>query len=251
MAEKQLSTQRNLLFLITLVTVLLLLPAAATIAIDADFLRCVTLLQRLEIGNLSSLPPNLHFPSLNGDSSLIINELNSTNYIVSEYYLFGTTSLPYFVIDHSFFNVTLLEPLGTNADPFSAVSYFLKSNGFSVMAAFLDAQLSKEFRNGGNFTIFAPLDSSFRNGIARSMIGDYSRALRKYVVPRRITWRELISLPDKTLLPTLSSNGFIIVTSLWVVPFVNGVQVAVPDMFVSDLVVVHGIYSLLHKQSAI
>ncbi|MED6123967.1 hypothetical protein PIB30_054552 [Stylosanthes scabra] len=170
---------------------------------------------------------------------------NLKHYIVSEHFLYGTISLPFFVIDDSFFNVSLLKPLGTNADPFAAVSYFLKSNGFSVMARFLDAQLSKEFRKGANFTIFAPLDSSFCNGVARNMISDYSRMLRKYVVPRRITWLELISLPDKTLLPTISNGFSIIVTSSWMVPFVNGVQVAVPDIFLSDLVVVHGIYSLL------
>ncbi|MED6172220.1 hypothetical protein PIB30_048008 [Stylosanthes scabra] len=250
MAEKQLSTARNLLFLITLVT-LLLLPASATTTINADVLRYVILLQNLpdSVNVSSTLPRNLHFPTLNRDSSLTINELSPTNYFISENSLFGAVSFPSFAIDDFFFNVSSLpqESLCTDANPFADVSEFLDSNGFSFLATFLDAELSnsKEFRNGAKFTIFAPLDSSFPNVLVMNITA-YSEIFRKHVVPRLITWRDLTRLPEHTLLPTLFSNGFSIrVTSSWRVRFVNGVMVVVPDMYLSDLVVVHGIHSLL------
>ncbi|XP_015971255.1 putative fasciclin-like arabinogalactan protein 20 [Arachis duranensis] len=126
-----------------------------------------------------------------------------------------------------------------------AVARVLKDYGCSCMATFLDAQLSKEYRNGTNFTIFAPLDVAFPEAVKRN-ISDYSSIFRKHVVPRLLTWRDLISLPDNTLLPTLFSNDFSIrVTISWMVRYVNGVLVVVPDMHRSDFVVVHGIRRLL------
>ncbi|RYR04943.1 hypothetical protein Ahy_B06g084758 [Arachis hypogaea] len=94
------------------------------------------------------------------------------------------------------------------------------------MATFLDAQLSKKYRNGTNFTIFAPLDVAFPKAVKRN-ISDYSAIFGKHVVPRLLTWRDLISLPDNTLLPTLFSNDFSIrVTVSWMVRYVNGVLVS-------------------------
>ncbi|XP_057720126.1 putative fasciclin-like arabinogalactan protein 20 [Arachis stenosperma] len=250
MEEKQHSTACNLLYLITYFT-LLLLPTAATTATDINVLRCLILLQRLPIENISSLPPNFIFPTLNRTPPLDVNGFIERNYYVSETSLFPTTSLPYFAIDNSFFNISpvpeisLLEPVRNNADPFAAVARVLKDYGCSCMATFLDAQLSKEYRNGTNFTIFAPLDVAFPEAVKRN-ISYYSAIFRKHVVPRLLTWRDLISLPDNTLLPTLFSNDYSIrVTVSWMVRYVNGVLVVVPDMHRSDFVVVHGIRRLL------
>ncbi|QHO47281.1 hypothetical protein HN51_016672 [Arachis hypogaea] len=188
---------------------------------DINVLLCLIFLQRLQSKTsrlshqTSSFPPSTEPPPLD------VNGFIERNYYVSETSLFSTTSLPYFAIDNSFFNISpvpeisLLEPL------------------------------SKEYRNGTNFTIFAPLDVAFPEAVKRN-ISDYSSIFRKHVVPRLLTWRDLISLPDNTLLPTLFSNDFSIrVTVSWMVRYVNGVLVVVPDMHRSDFVVVHGIRRLL------
>ncbi|XP_057720129.1 putative fasciclin-like arabinogalactan protein 20 [Arachis stenosperma] len=209
--------------------------------------------ERLPLQNLSSLQPNTPLPTLLPNSYLSItssssNKLSLNDVVVSKTPIFDDGSLLLLAID-DFFNSSSLqelesEPARTNAETFAAVTEVLKSHGCSVMATFLDAQLSTEFGDERKFTIFAPLDEAFAvNGVRN--IGDYSTIFRKHVVPKLITWRDLIRLPNESLLPTFSDGFEINVTVSPRMRFLNGVLVAVPDMFRSDLVVVHGIHGLL------
>lgn len=68
------------------------------------------------------------------------------------------------------------------------------------------------------------------------------------MVPKLITWRDLIRLPGGTLLPTLS-DGFVI--RVGVSPrlrLLNGVAVTVPDLYRGASIVVHGVDGLLDKE---
>ncbi|MED6172219.1 hypothetical protein PIB30_048007 [Stylosanthes scabra] len=215
---------------------------------------------RLPLQYLSSLQPNTPLPTLLPNSSLTItfssfNKLSLNDVVVSTTPLFDDGSLLLLEIE-DFFNSSSLqelesEPAPTNAETFAAVTEVLKSNGCSVMASFVDAQLYTEFGDGRKFTIFAPLDEAFAvDAVSLRNISDYSVIFRKHVVPKLIRWRDLIRLPNKTLLPTFSDGFEINVTVSPKRRFLNGVLVAVPDMFRGDLVVVHGIHGLLDSSRA-
>ncbi|KAK7336078.1 hypothetical protein VNO77_16607 [Canavalia gladiata] len=177
--------------------------------------------------------------------SLSPHHLSINNVTVNTTPIFHSPSLLMLSL-HRFFNSSslLLPHSNTQHLVLRTVSDILKSNGCSVTAAFLETLLT-EFTDGAHtkLMVFAPVDESVRN------VNDYYAILRKHVVPRLITWHDLIRLPDETLLPTLSEGFAIRVTVSPRLRLLNGVPVAVPDVYRSNLLVVHRVDRLLDNST--
>ncbi|XP_050380059.1 putative fasciclin-like arabinogalactan protein 20 [Argentina anserina] len=157
-----------------------------------------------------------------------------------------------------FFNLTFLDATTEAPAPspisaisgqphrvFGSVADLLRSRGYSVMAAFLDAQLIG-FNRKTALTLFAPADDAVED-YARNT-SDYSAIFRSHVVPKLLTWRDLVALDDGTMLPTFAEGFTIDVIKMGDVPVLNDVPVAEQDLYQSRFVVVHGINRLLTSQ---
>ena len=130
----------------------------------------------------------------------------------------------------------------SEVESFGLVSDILRSRGYSIMAAFLDAQLAGP-KDQTSLTIFAPVDVAIQEH-ARN-VSDYMLIFRQHVVPRLLSWLDLIKLEDGTVLPTFLKGFEINVTVSGDVPEFNGVQVIFLNMYQSRGLVVHGLNHLL------
>ncbi|KAM5582014.1 putative fasciclin-like arabinogalactan protein 20 [Rosa sericea] len=156
-----------------------------------------------------------------------------------------------------FFNLTFLEaeeapapaPVagisGQPHRPFGSVADLLRSKGCSIMAAFLDAQLIG-FNRKTALTVFAAVDDAVEDYARNS--SDYSAIFRQHVVPRLLTWQDLVALDDGTMLPTFEEGFMINVIKMGDVPVLNDVPVADQDLYQSRFLVVHGVNRLLTSQ---
>ncbi|KAL8267593.1 hypothetical protein R6Q59_004937 [Mikania micrantha] len=123
---------------------------------------------------------------------------------------------------------------------FHDASNALISRGYSVMASFLNLQLLRFLNQSGlSLTLFAPVDE---------MIVDYSRQIPDYlslflrhVLPCKISWKDLANLENRLDANTYLSGFRIGVTRSGGTLTVNGVLIALPDMYYSDWLVIHGI----------
>ncbi|KAL6216721.1 hypothetical protein ACLB2K_009940 [Fragaria x ananassa] len=126
---------------------------------------------------------------------------------------------------------------------FSEACEVLRSKGCSVMASFLDMQFHGFLKYQTMLTVFAPVDQ-----VIVSRIGDlsqYSSVLHRHVVPCRLSWSDLKSLEDGSLLRT-NLQGFVINVSRYdSVLELNGVSVIMPELYHNDWLVVHGISEVL------
>ncbi|CAK7335065.1 unnamed protein product [Dovyalis caffra] len=130
-----------------------------------------------------------------------------------------------------------------DVDLLGEVSHLLMSRGYSIMGAFLDAQLFG-IKNQTKLTIFAPVDQAM-DAYAKN-VSDYSSIFRQHVVPGLFPWQDLEGFNDGTSLPTFSSGGFTInLTRSGDVLILNGVPVIFPDMYRSDWLIIHGLNQLL------
>lgn len=130
----------------------------------------------------------------------------------------------------------------SEVESFGLVSDILRSRGYSIMAAFLDAQLAGP-KDQTSLTIFAPVDVAIQEH-ARN-VSDYMLIFRQHVVPRLLSWLDLIKLKDGTVLPTFLEGFEINVTVSGDVPEFNGVPVIFLNMYQSRGLVVHGLNHLL------
>ncbi|KAF3432229.1 hypothetical protein FNV43_RR26968 [Rhamnella rubrinervis] len=121
---------------------------------------------------------------------------------------------------------------------FEAASESLRSNGYSIMASFLDLQL-EGFKDQIMMTIFAPVDQSMANPIKNVSI------FLRHVVPCKLLWNDLVNFDDGTVLPTYSNGFTITITRSDNVLMLNGVPVFFANMYFSDSLVVHGLHEVL------
>ncbi|KAK7848006.1 putative fasciclin-like arabinogalactan protein 20 [Quercus suber] len=94
-----------------------------------------------------------------------------------------------------------------------------------------------------SLTIFAPVDVAIQEH-ARN-VSDYMLIFRQHVVPRLLSWLDLIKLEDGTVLPTFLKGFEINVTVSGDVPEFKGVPVIFLNMYQSRGLVVHGLNHLL------
>ncbi|KAJ4829349.1 hypothetical protein Tsubulata_024228 [Turnera subulata] len=125
---------------------------------------------------------------------------------------------------------------------FNEAGRALRSEGFSVMASFLDLQLPG-FTERPTLTIFAPVDEAMKDYVGR--FDEYASIFYKHVVPCRILWSELVNFDDGAVLETYQEGFGVTVSRSEDVLMLNEAIVSFPDMYRNDWLVVHGIRSLL------
>ncbi|KAL5793958.1 hypothetical protein ACOSP7_002552 [Xanthoceras sorbifolium] len=118
----------------------------------------------------------------------------------------------------------------------------LSSNGFVSFSIALHSVIDGILEHNTSLnstTIFAPPDFAF---VASS--SPLLRLVRFHILPQRLTYKELASLPDKTLLRTLVANQDLEISggiNLTLGSAIDGVQIVAPDIFSSNKFVIHGI----------
>lgn len=125
---------------------------------------------------------------------------------------------------------------------FAPVADFLRSRDYSIMAAFLDAQLMG-FSVHSGLTIFAPADEAVDENPRN--ISNYSLIFKQHIVPRLLPWKDLIGVDGGTVLRTFSEGFVINVTVSDGAPLLNRASIVYQDMYQSDWLVVHGLNGLL------
>ncbi|KAF2323984.1 hypothetical protein GH714_005865 [Hevea brasiliensis] len=121
---------------------------------------------------------------------------------------------------------------------FEEASGALRSRGYSVIASFLDLQLT-EFKNQTFVTIFAPQDE-----VMKSLIGtftEYRSIFLRHFVPCKIPSNDLANLDNGVLLPTYFNEFLINVTRSGDTVLLSGDQVVAPDLYNNSWLVVHGL----------
>ncbi|TQD78474.1 hypothetical protein C1H46_035964 [Malus baccata] len=139
------------------------------------------------------------------------------------------------------------EPRRPGPESFGFVADLLRSKGYSIFAAFLDAQLVG-FNRKTRLTIFAPIDEAIDDYQRNST--DYSLIFRQHALPRLLMWQDLVALEDGTMLPTFEEGFMINVVKFGDVPALNEVPVEAQDLFLNRWLAVHGLNRLLTAPAA-
>ncbi|XP_027343342.1 fasciclin-like arabinogalactan protein 21 [Abrus precatorius] len=130
-----------------------------------------------------------------------------------------------------------------NVVEWNRVVQLLGSRGYASFSIALHSVLDGVRKYTGSLdsaTIFAPPDLT----LLRYPSTVLDRTVRIHILPQRFTYKELTSLPIRTLLNTLVSEENLEIDG--VLGFmagmvINGVEIVEPDMLVSEKFVVHGI----------
>lgn len=138
-----------------------------------------------------------------------------------------------------------------NSIEWSLIIRLLSSHGFVSFAVGLHSVLDEFFDNSLNLnstTIFAPPHFTF----VASPSPLLDRTVRLHILPRRFTYKELESFPDKALIKTLARNKDLEISrgggnnsDARPTLTINGVQIVAPDIFSSENFVIHGISQVL------
>ncbi|XP_057542783.1 putative fasciclin-like arabinogalactan protein 20 [Amaranthus tricolor] len=129
-------------------------------------------------------------------------------------------------------------------------SQALRSKGYSLMAAFLDLQLTEFGDNKQIITIFSPNDAAMKG-----QLGNYSEwgsVFLRYIVGCELNWADLIGFNDGIVLNTFL-EGFQINVSRSIDEINSGfslminrqVWVEFPELYRNDKIVVHGLSGAL------
>ncbi|KAJ4729948.1 fasciclin-like arabinogalactan protein 21 [Melia azedarach] len=130
-----------------------------------------------------------------------------------------------------------------NMVEWTTIIRLLSSNGFVSFAIGLHSALHgifEDYMNLNSTTIFAPPDFPF----VASSSPLLDRIVRFHVLTQRFKYKELASLPDKTLLKTLVPNQYLEITggaNFTRGLGINRVELVAPDIFSSEKFVIHGI----------
>ncbi|KAF5196170.1 Fasciclin-like arabinogalactan protein [Thalictrum thalictroides] len=118
----------------------------------------------------------------------------------------------------------------------------LSSKGYVSFAIGLRSvhdKILNEYSNLDSVTIFAPMDFAY---IASSSSRMLERIVRFHIMPEALTYNELVSMPLKTSLRTLSDGNGLEITEKGILGIsINGVKITAPDVLSSKEFVVHGI----------
>lgn len=129
------------------------------------------------------------------------------------------------------------------SDEWTRMVRFLSSNGFVSFAIGLHSLLDgilQDYPDLNSATIFAPVEFVFVAS-SRPLL---DKIVRFHILPKRLTFMELTSLPEKASLWTLLLNRNLVITSSASskqVLAINGVKITAPDAFSSEHFVIHGI----------
>lgn len=142
-------------------------------------------------------------------------------------------------------NSTLVSDVLESEDiiEWSRIIRLLSSNGFISFAIGLHSVLDgilEDYQGLNSVTIFVPPSLE----VVASPSPLLERIVRFHILPQRLTYKELSSLPGRTLLRTLVSGQDLEVTAggkFLQELIVNGEEIAAPDIFSSKKFVIHGI----------
>ncbi|KAG4961051.1 hypothetical protein AAZX31_13G286700 [Glycine max] len=131
-----------------------------------------------------------------------------------------------------------------NGVEWNRVVHLLRAKGYASFSIALHSVLDgikRDFSGSlGYVTIFAPRDLTLL-GYPLTIL---DRAVRLHILPQRFVYKEISSLPVRSLLKTLMPDEHLEIDGvLDFVPgmVVNGVVIVAPDMIISEKFVVHGI----------
>ncbi|KAM7275239.1 hypothetical protein ACFE04_017105 [Oxalis oulophora] len=207
---------------------------------------------------LHSLPRNSKLPTLSDNQYLIItsspqDEFTTINRVRIEgsplyddgvLVVFGTEEFfdPSFSVARP---LACVLPSGINDISFSVedASGFLKSRGYAITASFLDLQVKGHLNRNNLLTVFAVGDNVVKDFVGNFI--DYSSLFFRHVLPCKMAWRDLVSFDEGTILGTFFEGFRINVTKFGDIVMVNGVPVVFPDMYSSELMVIHGLNQVL------
>ncbi|PIA59851.1 hypothetical protein AQUCO_00400610v1 [Aquilegia coerulea] len=118
----------------------------------------------------------------------------------------------------------------------------LSSKGYVSFAIGLRSVLDRilnEYSDLDSVTIFAPMDFTY---IASSSSPMLERIVRFHIMPQGLSYNELVSMPLKTSLRTLSDGNGLEITEKGILGIsINGVKITAPDVLSTKELVVHGI----------
>ncbi|OIW09225.1 hypothetical protein TanjilG_11363 [Lupinus angustifolius] len=111
---------------------------------------------------------------------------------------------------------------------------------FSIALHYVLDSIKEDWVSLNSATIFAPPDFDLMSYPSTLL----DKTVRIHILPQRFSYKELISLPVRTLLKTLMPDNNLEIDG--VLDFmsgivISGVEIVVPDMFTSEKFVVHGI----------
>ncbi|XP_002531064.2 putative fasciclin-like arabinogalactan protein 20 [Ricinus communis] len=122
---------------------------------------------------------------------------------------------------------------------FKEASEVLRSREYSVMASFLDLQLT-EFKDQMRLTIFAPTDESVQGSLGH--ISEYKSIFLRHFVPCTLSMINLIGIESAGIQLHAYLDGFLVnFTTHGDNVRVNGVQVIAPKIYNNSWLVVHGL----------
>ncbi|KAL5553375.1 hypothetical protein UlMin_040776 [Ulmus minor] len=222
----------------------------------------------LSLKSLKSLPSATKIPTLLPNHMLIVTSspsdsqfsLNNVK-ITTSSPIYDDGSLVIFGIE-GFFDPNFQVPsihnppscrsFSSNDDPIQfpgeswlkQASSTLSSNGYSVMASFLDSQLLG-FNEQSAMTIFAPSDEAMAN---RPDPTQNPSIFLRHVVPCKLLWNDLVNFSDGSVLQTYLDRFNITISRSGSVLLVNGVPVFYANMYYSHSLVVHGLSEILGMQ---
>ncbi|GFP83501.1 putative fasciclin-like arabinogalactan protein 20 [Phtheirospermum japonicum] len=224
----------------------------------------------LSPASLLSLPFAATIPSLSPSKRLVITsdqpkQISINGVRVSESPIFDDGFVIVYAIDNFFdLNFTLPRADPPNANPksnfqclkletasqFGEASGVLRSRGYSIVASFLDLQLTGYFGRSEDgdvmsWTVFAPVDGDLVQ--FGSDFPSYSSLFLRHLAPCKVEYGDLEEMANGTVVSN-SVNGY----SLGITRdegeervMVNGVQITFPDLYKSDWLVIHGIRGVI------
>ncbi|XP_050378362.1 putative fasciclin-like arabinogalactan protein 20 [Argentina anserina] len=231
--------------------------------LSSNRLRYHLLPTAFHLRSLKSLPYGAKIATLLAGRSLTVTSLpadgvvslNNVTLAASPIYddgsliVFGIKKLfdPNFQISGPIRSLRCLAPRNPNGDetaafyPFDEASEVLRSNGFSVVASFLEVQFLKYHTT---LTVFAPVDQAMVSRIGD--LSQYSSIFGRHVAPCKLSWDDLANLDDEAVLVRTNLEGFMINISRYDgVLVLSGVPVIMPEMYRNEWLVVHGISGVL------
>ncbi|KAI9075299.1 hypothetical protein K1719_042704 [Acacia pycnantha] len=139
-----------------------------------------------------------------------------------------------------------------NAVGWNRIVQLLSSNGYASFSIGLHSVLDRIRADTTSFdsvTILAPPDLALLGSPSSLLV----KAVRLHILPKRLTYRELTSIPAGTLLKTMCDEYLEIegAPDFMSMLFINGVEVVAPDISISEKFVIHGISDALKMDGLI
>ncbi|KAL3635999.1 hypothetical protein CASFOL_020546 [Castilleja foliolosa] len=228
----------------------------------------------LSPASLLSLPFASTIPSLSPSKHLFITsdsdqpkQISINNVKVHEPPIFDDGFAIVYAIDNFFtlsFTLATADPPSANpksnfqclklesTSRFEEASGVLRSRGYSIIADFLDLQMTgylgrSEDDDVTNWTVFAPVDGDLVPFSGE--LFSYSSLLMRHLAPCRVEYSVLEEMANGTVVSN-SVNGLSLEITRDEIEesvMVNGVEITAPDLYKSDWLVIHGILGLIPK----